>query len=63
MAEPVNETIMEVVVEDDCSKTVARIPIIKPAMGLVSSPNISPALHPLMTLAPLPRSSSPNKKK
>jgi len=63
MAVPVRDTMMDVVVEEDCNKTVARMPTIRPAMGLVSSPNNSPALQPVMTLAPVPRSSKANRKK
>ena len=43
MALPVKETMMEVVVDDDCNKTVDRIPTIKPATGFMSSPNKAPA--------------------
>jgi hypothetical protein len=63
MALPVNETMMEVVVDDDCNKTVTRIPTIRPATGLVSSPKRAPAVHPVMTLAPLPSNSKPKRKK
>jgi hypothetical protein len=56
-------TTIEVVVEDDCSKTVARVLIIRPTTGFVSSPNNCPAVHLPMTLAPEPSSSSPKRKK
>ena len=54
---------MEVVVEEDCNKTVAKIPIINPATGLASSPKSSPAVQPPRTLAPLPSNSNPKRKK
>jgi hypothetical protein len=54
---------IEVVVEEDWSKTVARIPIIKAATGFTWSPRILPAVHPPITLAAVPRSSRPRRKK
>ena len=61
--DPTRDTIMEVAVEEDWRRTVARMPIMIPATGLVSSPNKSPAVQPPMTLADEPSSSNPTKKK
>jgi hypothetical protein len=54
---------IEVVVEEDWRSTVARIPIMRAAIGLVSSPSKAPAVHPPITLAALPMSSSEKRKK
>lgn len=49
---------IQVVVDELCTKTVARIPIINPATGFVSSlfeANASPAASPPRSLNALPR--------
>merc|ERR1712096_547967 len=60
---PTMDTTMEVVVEEDCTRTVARTPIIMPAIGLVTSSNIPPAEQPPSTLKEPPIKSRENKKK
>ena len=57
------DTITAVVVELDCNNTVAMIPIITAAKGLVSLPNNDPAVQPPTTWKAVPSKSKPKRKK
>ena len=46
---PTRDTMIEIVEEEDCSRTVYRIPIMTPATGLVSLSNMAPSAHPPIT--------------
>ena len=60
---PTWETMIEVVEEEDWTRTVHRIPIMTPATGLASSSNKAPAVHPPITFAAEPRRLRPRRKK
>ena len=51
---PTREMMMEVVVEEDCTSTVARIPIMRPEMGLSTKSNILAESFPPRSLKPEP---------
>jgi len=54
---------IEVVVEEDCTNTVARTPIISPAIGLVVPVKTSPAPVPAISLNASERTEIPMRKK
>jgi len=57
------ETTIDVVEDEDCNKTVDKIPTMRPAIGFVFSPKSAPALHEVMTFEEFERSSNPTKKR
>ena len=54
---PTSDTIIDVVVLEDCKRTVTSIPTISDATGLVLLPKRPPAAQPVNALAPVDRSS------
>ena len=54
---PTNDTIIDVVVLDDCRRTVTSIPVMSDATGFVLSPKRPPAAQPVNALAPVLSSS------
>ena len=54
---------MDVVVDDDCKRAVAMIPIMTDANGFVSLPSKDAAVQPPTTRKDVPSKSKPKKKK
>jgi len=54
---PTNDTIIDVVVLDDCRRTVTSIPTMSDATGFVLPPKRPPAAQPVNALAPVLSSS------
>ena len=55
---PTREMMMEVVVDEDCTSTVARMPIMTPLMGLSTTSNILAESLPPSSLNPVPMTES-----